>query len=87
MKAKNLILSLVFVVFAFAHIFSNTNSITNHRFGKQYLYNELKNKSSYTFNSIIVTNTNSSGIGSLRQAIIDANSNLQADSILFTNDD
>ncbi len=83
MKAKNLILSLVFVVFAFAHIFSNTNSITNHRFGKQYLYNELKNKSSYTFNSIIVTNTNSSGIGSLRQAIIDANSNLQADSILF----
>jgi len=40
-------------------------------------------KPSYANASFTVTNTNDSGAGSLKQAILDANANLDADSICF----
>ncbi len=77
MKIKKSILLLVLFVFAYVHSFSNSDfKSENYLESSDYL-------SAQYSNSIVVTNTNSSGQGSLRQAIVDANANATIDSILF----
>lgn len=77
MKTKKSILIIVLFVFVIVSSFANSDFKSIFSFENTEL---LSPKSS---NSIIVTNTNNSGPGSLRQAIIDANANTSADSILF----
>lgn len=77
MKTKKSILLIVLFVFAYVHSFSNSDFKRENSF-------EISDFSSFqTSNSVYVLNTNSSGAGSLRQAIIDANANITVDSILF----
>lgn len=80
MKTRVLIFSFVLTVFAINQTYSyNSYSLK----GVENTYKSDNYKSTSSSNSLIVSNTNNSGNGSFRQAIIDANANTLADSILF----